>query len=371
MSSVESDEGLQYLTSRLRRSKARSENLEYVYTNEPRDVINHLVQLKKSLNPERMLVQLTNHLGIDVEAFREGTHYTKEQPAIGRGTYGKIYRCRLIGTTRVGVSDVIAMKQIKRTDWHVTDILVPLLASYEDSQLALLTHYVVVLQDQELRIFMEMCDGKDLEQLGHTWDDPQIIVCMERLLQTVKVLHGLNIVHYDIKHNNIGLKSQDQNPESVAILDFGSAKCIGLPCLPMNCTYRFLPPEWKKLKDWIARGSNVQINADNIKCFKPCDVWQLGCLLFYLLQGRDIWEGRIDQMTRAGQDRTKEDIETNFSNSIANISNDDVMSEIKNIPTRSHRLRPLLVNLLKQLLNTDPLTRLTPEEALRHPVFKR
>jgi len=93
------------------------------------------------------------------------------------------------------------------------------------------------------------------------------------LLEGLKLLHSLNIVHRDIKEENILI---DKNG-NVKFIDFGgSCSLDDQNCLSkVSGTLQFLPPE--------------RFNHEENMPFKKADIWATGIVFCSILFGQDLW----------------------------------------------------------------------------------
>lgn len=149
---------------------------------------------------------------------------------------------------------------------------------------------------------------------------------MQQLLQAVAHIHKHGIIHRDIKPANILLDSRDDT--CIKLADFGTAikaehvvGCVG--------TLAYMAPE-----------------VSNRRYSKAADLWSVGVVLHCLLHG-------------------------NFPFSIH--STEDLMAiqkcgstEVFDSPTKRDGVSPKAQTLVRQLLDVDPNTRITVEEALLH-----
>ena len=104
---------------------------------------------------------------------------------------------------------------------------------------------------------------------NHRIDEQTVIVYLQSLLNALKYLHARNIIHRDIKPQNILF---DIYGETV-LIDFGGAK-EGCNVMPGNETQLFTP-------GWSCRHQTTGGLTTS------CDLYALGCVLFYMLTGEE------------------------------------------------------------------------------------
>ncbi len=136
-------------------------------------------------------------------------------------------------------------------------------------------------------ILMELCEGGSLrDMINGRWDDggyrgfgkEEVLNILGKTAAQLQKMHAENIVHYDLKPENLFLRAKDDS-RSVAIGDFGIAGKPGAgdTKLTEKGTLPYMSPEMFK-GDVEARGSK--------------DVWALGVILFELLTGEPLFDAR-------------------------------------------------------------------------------
>ncbi len=91
-----------------------------------------------------------------------------------------------------------------------------------------------------------------------------IINIINQILSGLNYLHNNKITHRDIKLDNIMI---DPNNNKIKIIDFGLA-CYGYPCKDIVGTSGFFAPE---------------MIYDSQNYNSKCDIWSLGCVLYYIV----------------------------------------------------------------------------------------
>lgn len=131
-------------------------------------------------------------------------------------------------------------------------------------------------------------------------------------------------MHRDLKPSNILFESKDS--DSIKVVDFGTSTHFDLDSKMRKIfgTLEYLAPEcWRMEYD------------------EKCDLWSIGCIVYTILTGQPAFSGE-----------TKEELYEKIQNG----------KILKNKAYK--RLSIDAKNLIKGLLNLDPIKRLSAEEAL-------
>ncbi|KAA6393012.1 MAG: putative Cyclin-dependent kinase 1 [Streblomastix strix] len=280
---------------------------------------------------------------------------------IGEGTYGVVYKARVIAT-----GDIVAMKKIRL---ETQEEGVPSTAIREVAALTELDHPNIVrlldiihqgsdlylvfeFLEQDLKKYM---DG--LKQLGNPLMPPDLVksYCWQ-LLQGMHFCHSRRMMHRDLKPQNL-LVDRGGN---LKIADFGLARMYSIPMRSYThevVTLWYRPPE-------VLLGGKVYS--------LPVDVWGIGCILAEMSNNKAFFKGdsEIDQLYKIFQ--------------ILGTPNEDIWPGVSTFPDwrpvfpqwRAQSLTKLCPNLdadgidlLTKMLVYDPSKRITVRDSLNHPYF--
>jgi len=180
---------------------------------------------------------------------------------------------------------------------------------------------------------MELLSGGEL-LLRSRCTEQEAQRLMRQLGSAVQYMHSCNIVHGDIKPENIVYAHNGSNA-IVKMVDFGFAQLLNSPNESFHTTRFTLP---------YAAPEVITQETYN----KSCDMWSLGATLYFMLSGSHPFGNKVsDIMRRIGIGQI------DFS--------DNVWYDVS----------PMAKNVILSLLNLDPKKRLTADDLMNHPWLVR
>ncbi|KAH7649224.1 hypothetical protein FG379_001581 [Cryptosporidium bovis] len=266
-------------------------------------------------------------IGITLYNFRSLFHTTK---LIGEGSFAKVYKGKNVITGEDIVLKAVDKKKVKESNVY-TEIevlrrvhhphIVQFIASFEEED-----HVCLVL---------EFLGGGELfewiAQKG-AYTEEQAKIAMKKVLLALQWLHANNVVHRDLKTENLILEHKNC-PESLKIIDFGLAASLGSSAMKMRCgSPGYVAPE---------------ILEDKIYTTKV-DVFSIGVVLYTLLGGSPPFPGS----------NMKEILKKNIQGNVQFTS-----SRWKNISSS-------VKDLIKWMMAKDPESRCSAAQAIYHPWFE-
>src|SRR5262245_13719961 len=209
---------------------------------------------------------------------------------IGKGGMGEVYRAR---DEKLGrdvalkvlpsefASDPDRFARFGREARLLASLSHPNIAGIHGLEESGNTHFLV----------LELIDGDTLtERLGRPLSIEQALRLAVQIATALEAAHAKSIVHRDLKPGNIKVAPDG----TVKVLDFGLAKASEAsavtPDLSQSPTLSMTATAQGVILGTAGYMSPEQARGDAVT--KQADIWAFGCILFELLSGRRIWEGR-------------------------------------------------------------------------------
>lgn len=263
---------------------------------------------------------------------------------LGSGGYGSVYLVERLGDGARFVSKKILVREITEVDEYSREAkdLVTLrhkhIVSYEDDFVHV--EYGGLEPKTFFMIIMEYCPEGDLKEkiesdfLGFT--ESWVRTVFAQLLQAVQYLHSKNVIHRDLKSQNVFL----MHDGLIRLGDFGLCRhtrnrALGSATLTHAGTDCYMAPEM----------------LSSSKYGKPADMWSVGCVLYELCTGQFMWE--LDGILGA--------MVMKDSLAVAKLLQSNLVPAIGGP----------LASLMKRLLSVSPNGRPTATECIRKKIFKR
>jgi calcium-dependent protein kinase len=250
---------------------------------------------------------------------------------LGHGSYGSVKKVKhkQLGEER-------AMKIVqKKSESSQNEIEILKKISHPN----IISIYEIFEDSKNYYIMTELMSGGELFEVitnQGSFSEVDAAKIIKQILNSVNYLHNKNIVHRDLKPENILMNNKstvkDQNYD-IKIIDFGTAKQF---------------ERNQKLSKFI--GTSYYIAPEVLaECYdEKCDVWSCGVILYILLCGYPPFNGA---------------------------SNIDIYHAIKyNAPNFSGEewryVHKDAIDLIKNMLNKNPLKRYSCEQVLNHKWFR-
>ncbi|KAF2093090.1 MAP kinase [Rhizodiscina lignyota] len=243
--------------------------------------------LEDSNEADRALTYLTSSAMNSQIRWQQGQY-------VGGGTFGSVY-----AAVNLDTGQYMAVKEIRLQDPQLIPQIVTQIRD-EMSILQVLDHpnivsyYGIEPHRDKVYIFMEFCSGGSLAGLlehGRIEDEMVTVVYALQMLEGLAYLHDRNIVHRDVKPENI-LFDHDG---IIKFVDFGAAKALarqGQTLAPQAVGH-------KQAAERQGRQNSMQgtpmymspeaIKGENTGRAGAVDIWSLGCVILEMATGRRPW----------------------------------------------------------------------------------
>ncbi|XP_064594551.1 serine/threonine-protein kinase 33-like isoform X2 [Liolophura sinensis] len=278
------------------------------------------------------------HTRIEDKSMIEESYSIGEK--LGQGTFGKVY-----AATHKDTKVKWAIKSVNKEKAGGPAIK---LLEREVAILKRVNHeHIIRLNEvfetaEKMFLVMELCQGgelaDELKKRGY-FSESDTKNLMQKLASAISYLHKNDIVHRDLKLENILLSQNPNDPTDklhIKVTDFGLSVVKGGAghenMMQAFCgTPIYMAPEI----------------LDNRSYSQQCDVWAMGVIMYLLLTGRPPFTAKDDdtlyELIKKG--------EVDFSDELWVTVSDDAQ------------------NIIVGMLNVDPAHRLTAHEVLDHSWF--
>jgi calcium-dependent protein kinase len=255
---------------------------------------------------------------------------------IGKGSYGKVYK-----VMRKSDGKEFAMKVIDKKaafdSAKEEDVLkeINILKTLDHQNIIKIHEYFNC--SKELFIISELCSGGELLEIINTkkhLNEELVWKIMKQILSAVSYCHSYNVIHRDLKPQNILVSEKsDENEILLKVIDFGTSEIFNKKIAPgFIGTVFYMAPEIVKLENYDSQ----------------CDLWSCGVIMHLLLSGDLPFPGT-----------TKEEVFTKIKKGKAKFKKPiwaNISAEAK--------------DLITNLLNVNAPKRFTAQQALNHPWIK-
>jgi wee1-like protein kinase len=221
------------------------------------------------------------------------TEFT-EISQIGAGSFGRVFKSRnKLDKFEYAIKKInIKNKSSCAKEKAIQEALTLAQSSVLDDNSYIIKYYSAWIEKSTLYLVMELCDcslPEYLERTG-TLDEVSLIKIFRDLCKGLKKLHNQQIVHLDIKPENILFSFNHR----FKIADLGLARITTNLCgeIPEGDS-RYLAPELMKI---------MQNDPDSIPDLAKADIFSLGCTILEIMNGEPLPNnGPLWQLLRDGE----------------------------------------------------------------------
>ncbi len=239
-----------------------------------------------------VIARVVTGLGQQVSKAREMGSYQLGE-LLGRGGMGEVYKATHRMLARPAAIKLIRPDSLGGPDGEGADVAVKRFRREAEAAASLRSPHTVelydfgVTDDRTMYFVMELLDGTDLETLVRDHGPVparRVIHIMRQVCASLEEAHVAGMVHRDIKPANIHIGRLGLEYDFVKVLDFGLVKPVAgkVHELSLATAAGLTPGTPAYMAPEMALGEAVDGRAD---------IYALGCVAYYLLTGKIVFEG--------------------------------------------------------------------------------
>ncbi|CAF1185164.1 unnamed protein product, partial [Didymodactylos carnosus] len=272
-----------------------------------------------------------------------GDYQYSKRDLIGHGAFAIVF----LGRSTINSDQKVAIKQITKKSLAKSQSLLEKEIKILKELTKLKHENLVALLDckesqNNVYLVMEYCNGGDLaeylQQKG-TLSEDTIAMFFRQIAAAIRACHENNVVHRDLKPQNILLCYKNkENPQvteiTLKIADFGFARFLqdGVMAGTLCGSPMYMAPE-------VIRSLQYDAKAD---------LWSVGTIIYQCLTGKAPFQAQTPQALKQFYERNT------------------ILS-----PAIPSSTSPELANLLLRLLKRNPRERIAYDEFFHHPFLRR
>uniref|UniRef100_H2ZB86 non-specific serine/threonine protein kinase n=1 Tax=Ciona savignyi TaxID=51511 RepID=H2ZB86_CIOSA len=243
-------------------------------------------QKKSKISDEEVLAKLRTIVSVGNPEVK----YTKFEK-IGQGASGTVFTAE-----DVAMGDQVAIKQMNLSQQPKKELIINEIIVMRENKHANIVNYLdAYLKGEELWVVMEYLPGGSLTDVvtETCMDEGQIAAVCRECLQALEFLHSRNVIHRDIKSDNIllGMQGSVKLSECLPALPtrFWSLHLIYLKYLNRIADFGFcaqITPEQSKRSTMVGTPYWMAPEVVTRKAYGPkVDIWSLGIMAIEMVEG--------------------------------------------------------------------------------------
>ncbi|KAL7670839.1 hypothetical protein ACOME3_005758 [Neoechinorhynchus agilis] len=184
-----------------------------------------------------------------------------------------------------------------------------------------------------------------------------------QILRGLKYIHSANVIHRDLKPNNLLLNKNCD----LKICDFGLARIADPTRDHCGILTEYVATRWYRAPEIMLQSKGYD---------RHIDLWSVGCIMAEMITNKPLFPGRhyLEQISLILQF-----LGTPSEDSLSWIKNDKARAYLMNLPrkekepfqTKFTNSSPEALDMLEKLLTFNPSNRITVCEALKHPYLQQ
>ena len=241
---------------------------------------------------------------------------------IGKGSYASVFKAKKKENDEIRAIKIIYLDDMdeedrkKELELIINELNSMKICSNDNNNIYSVKFYEYLWFKDEFIIVMELCDNnlsKILKEKKSGFKPEEIYEIMEQLNETFRIMVKNNIVHRDIKLENILVKyeNEEKNKFKVKLTDYGMSKQINK--MKMFKTHAGTPVT---MAPEILEGKK---DYDN-----KCDLWSIGIIMYQLLFNKIPYIGEneivlLNNIKKFGQKKLGKSDDRNLDNLIRSL----------------------------------------------------